>query len=89
LKTPARLSIRQSEAKGKFAQFPFRQENLDCDYFGTSLHKWLLAPIGTGMLYVRKNKVSKITPNVYTTIEEIDTFAEAMEQVIKLGSIPG
>lgn len=192
-----------------FAQFPFRQEDLDCDYFGTSLHKWLLAPIGTGMLYVRKSKIPKIwpmmgadqelsadirkfeqigthpasqrnaitealnfhesigverkaarfrylrrrwsdrlresprikilnsddpeqscaigfvtvdgmdagklynylwtkyriwtspsvipgefqglriTPNVYTTIEEIDTFAEAMEQVVKLGSLPG
>jgi selenocysteine lyase/cysteine desulfurase len=31
----------------------------------------------------------RITPNVYTTLEEIDTFAEAMEKVIKLGSIPG
>jgi selenocysteine lyase/cysteine desulfurase len=192
-----------------FAQFPFRQEDLDCDYFGTSLHKWLLAPIGTGMLYVRRNKISRIwpmmgaddelredirkfeqigthpasqrnaiteavnfhesigverkaerfrylrrrwsdrlrrlprvkilnsddpeqscaigfvsvegfdaprlanylwtksriwttavvtpgeyqglriTPNVYTTLEEIDTFGEAMEKVIKLGSIPG
>jgi isopenicillin-N epimerase len=37
-----------------FAQFPFTQETLTCDYFGTSLHKWLMAPIGTGMLYVRK-----------------------------------
>ncbi len=39
-----------------FAQFPFKQADLDCDYYGTSLHKWVLAPIGTGMLYVRKNK---------------------------------
>jgi selenocysteine lyase/cysteine desulfurase len=45
-----------------FAQFPFKQEDLDCDYFGTSLHKWLLAPIGTGMLYVRKSKIPKIWP---------------------------
>ena len=37
-----------------FTQFPFKQQDLDCDYYGTSLHKWLLAPIGTGMLYVRK-----------------------------------
>ena len=37
-----------------FAQFPFKHDDLDCDYYGTSLHKWLLAPIGTGMLYVRK-----------------------------------
>jgi selenocysteine lyase/cysteine desulfurase len=45
-----------------FCQFPFRHEDLDCDYFGTSLHKWLLAPIGTGMLYVRREKIAKIWP---------------------------
>jgi isopenicillin-N epimerase len=45
-----------------FAQFPFTQSDLDCDYYGTSLHKWMLAPIGTGMLYVRKNKIDKIWP---------------------------
>jgi selenocysteine lyase/cysteine desulfurase len=45
-----------------FAQFPFQQSDLDCDYFGTSLHKWLLAPIGTGMLYVRRSKIGQIWP---------------------------
>ena len=45
-----------------FAQFPFKHEDLDCDYYGTSLHKWVLAPIGTGMLYVRKEKIPKIWP---------------------------
>jgi isopenicillin-N epimerase len=45
-----------------FAQFPFKHADLDCDYYGTSLHKWVLAPIGTGMLYVRKNKIEKIWP---------------------------
>ena len=45
-----------------FAQFPFKQADLDCDYFGTSLHKWLLAPIGTGMLYVKKSKIPQIWP---------------------------
>lgn len=45
-----------------FAQFPFTHADLDCDYYGTSLHKWVLAPIGTGMLYVKKDKISKIWP---------------------------
>jgi len=31
----------------------------------------------------------RITPNVYTTLEEIDTFAESMEQIVKLGKLPG
>ena len=43
-----------------FAQFPFTRDELDCDYFGTSLHKWLSAPVGTGFLYVRKAKIPRI-----------------------------
>src|SRR5262245_17960714 len=35
-----------------FAQFDFKQDDLACDYFGTSLHKWIYAPKGTGILFV-------------------------------------
>ncbi len=45
-----------------FAQFEFLIPELNCDYFGTSLHKWLGAPIGTGLLYVRKEKIKNIWP---------------------------
>jgi selenocysteine lyase/cysteine desulfurase len=45
-----------------FAQFPFTRDELDCDYYGTSLHKWLLAPHGTGFLYVRKSKIKALWP---------------------------
>jgi selenocysteine lyase/cysteine desulfurase len=45
-----------------FAHFPFTRDELDCDYYGTSLHKWLLAPIGTGFLYVRKSKQKALWP---------------------------
>ena len=45
-----------------FAQFDFKQKDLGCDYFGTSLHKWLLAPKGTGLLYVKRDKIEKIWP---------------------------
>ena len=45
-----------------FAHFPFTRDELDCDYYGTSLHKWLLAPIGTGFLYVRKSKQKGLWP---------------------------
>ncbi len=45
-----------------FAQFDFKQKDLGCDYFGTSLHKWLYAPKGTGMLYVKRDKIDKIWP---------------------------
>jgi len=43
-----------------FAQFDFKQADLGCDYFGTSLHKWLYAPKGSGMLYVKKEKIPKV-----------------------------
>ncbi|HSB62276.1 MAG TPA: aminotransferase class V-fold PLP-dependent enzyme [Vicinamibacteria bacterium] len=45
-----------------FGHFPFRQADLDCDYYGTSLHKWLLAPHGTGFLYVRRSKIARLWP---------------------------
>jgi selenocysteine lyase/cysteine desulfurase len=45
-----------------FAHFPFTLADLDCDYYGTSLHKWLLAPHGTGFLYVRREKIPKLWP---------------------------
>ncbi|MEO7711393.1 MAG: aminotransferase class V-fold PLP-dependent enzyme, partial [Gemmatimonadaceae bacterium] len=40
-----------------FAHFPFTRDSLGCDYYGTSLHKWLHAPIGTGFLYVRRDLI--------------------------------
>ena len=43
-----------------FNHFPFKRDDLECDYYGTSLHKWTLAPIGTGFLYVRKDKQEKL-----------------------------
>ena len=45
-----------------FAHFPFRGSDLGCDYYGTSLHKWLLAPIGTGFLYVRRENIESLWP---------------------------
>jgi isopenicillin-N epimerase len=45
-----------------FAHFPFTAEDLGCDYYGTSLHKWLLAPIGTGFLYVRREHIESLWP---------------------------
>lgn len=45
-----------------FAHVNFQVGDLGCDYFGTSLHKWLSAPFGTGMLYVRKDRIAKTWP---------------------------
>lgn len=50
------------DAAHSFAHFPYKISELHCDYFGTSLHKWLSAPIGSGLLFVRKEKIAKLYP---------------------------
>jgi len=69
-----------------FAHFEFTRDELDCDYFGTSLHKWLFAPHGTGMLYVRRDKIADLWPMMaapeaksddITKFEEIGTHPAA------------
>ncbi|HEY3581563.1 MAG TPA: aminotransferase class V-fold PLP-dependent enzyme [Pyrinomonadaceae bacterium] len=69
--TPVKAVCDMSRAKGietivdgahSFAQFDFQQKDLGCDYFGTSLHKWLYAPKGTGLLYVKRDKIEKLWP---------------------------
>ena len=42
--------------------FEFRIEDLDCDYYGASLHKWLAVPLGTGLLYVKNEHIDTIWP---------------------------
>ena len=62
-----------------FAHFPFRLEDLDCDYYGTSLHKWLLAPHGTGFLYVRRSKVARLWPLMAAPPEMTDDIRKFEE----------
>ena len=47
-----------------FGLMDYKIPDLDCDYFGTSLHKFLSAPIGSGMMYIKKEKITKIWPLV-------------------------
>lgn len=71
-----------------YAHFPFRIPDFDPDYYGTSLHKWLLAPVGTGFLYVRKERIAghwPLTPGGGTSIrkfEEIGTHPAANHNAI-------
>lgn len=44
------------------AHFPFKVRDFECDYYGTSLHKWLLAPHNTGFLYVRRERIASTWP---------------------------
>src|SRR6187455_2661203 len=98
--TPVKAVCEMARAKGietivdgahSFAQFDFKQKDLGCDYFGTSLHKWLYAPKGTGMLYVKRDKIEKIWPMMAAEskqasdirkFEEIGTHSAAMKLAI-------
>lgn len=63
-----------------YAHFPFRSADLGCDYYGTSLHKWLLAPVGTGFLYVRKDKQKKLWP-LMAAPKEMDENIRKYEEI--------
>jgi isopenicillin-N epimerase len=45
-----------------FGQWPMKRDEMEVDFYGTSLHKWLHAPIGAGFLYVRREKIPKLWP---------------------------
>ena len=53
-----------------YAHFPFSRDDLGCDYYGTSLHKWLMAPIGAGFLYVRREKIPTLWPLMAGSVEQ-------------------
>jgi Selenocysteine lyase len=98
--TPIRKVCDMARARGietivdgahAFAQFDFKRDDLGCDYYGTSLHKWLYSPKGTGMLYVKKDKIAKVwalmasedkNRNDIRKFEEIGTHSAAMRVAI-------
>jgi selenocysteine lyase/cysteine desulfurase len=63
-----------------YAHFPFTRDELGpIDFYGASLHKWLTAPIGTGLLYVRRDNVKNLWPLFAqgpTQIDDIRKYEE-------------
>jgi selenocysteine lyase/cysteine desulfurase len=62
-----------------FAHLPTDLHDLGCDYYGTSLHKWMLAPVGTGFLYMRKERIAAhwaLQPTSPTKDGDIRKFEE-------------
>jgi selenocysteine lyase/cysteine desulfurase len=45
-----------------FAHIKYSIEDLGCDYYAASLHKWLSTPLGAGLLYVKKDNIKKVWP---------------------------
>jgi selenocysteine lyase/cysteine desulfurase len=67
-----------------FAHFNFQIPDLNADYFASSLHKWMYAPIGSGMLYVRKEKIK----NLYPMFAGDDPLKDDIRKFENLGTRP-
>jgi len=86
---PVKRLVQLARAKGvptlidgahSFAHLDFKRDDLDCDYFGTSLHKFLFAPHGTGMLYVRREKIGGLWP-LMAAPETLDADIRKFEEI--------
>jgi selenocysteine lyase/cysteine desulfurase len=62
------------------AHFPFKLRDLEMDFYGVSLHKWLLAPTGNGLLYVRKDRIASTWP-LQAAPERHDTDIRKFEEI--------
>ncbi|HED65396.1 MAG TPA: aminotransferase class V-fold PLP-dependent enzyme [Planctomycetes bacterium] len=62
-----------------FAHVDFRIGDLDCDYYATSLHKWLAAPHGTGLLFVRRDRIPSLWPLMAAPEERKDDIRKFEE----------
>ncbi len=67
-----------------YAHFPFKRDDLDCDYYGSSLHKWLLAPIGTGLLYVRR----ELIPETWSLMAAPESMRDDIRKFEEIGTHP-
>ena len=61
------------------AHFAFKLPDLGCDYYGVSLHKWLFAPHGTGLLYVKRDRIKGLWPMFGTAPEQDDNIRKFEE----------
>ena len=60
--------------------FPFKLRDLEMDFYGVSLHKWLLAPLGTGLLYVRRDRIASTWP-LQAAPERRDSDVRKFEEI--------
>lgn len=75
-----------------FNHIPGSDVSIGCDAYGTSLHKWTSGPIGTGMLYVRRDRIKDVWPLMAAPesmdenirkFEEIGTHSAAMHNALE------
>lgn len=73
------------DAAQSFSHIPIDVRDLDCDYLGTSLHKWTAAPLGTGFLYIKRDLIPKTFPLLAHYVHKPDD--ENIEKFENFGSI--
>ncbi|MCA8953215.1 MAG: aminotransferase class V-fold PLP-dependent enzyme [Planctomycetes bacterium] len=62
------------------AHFPFRIDELGCDFYASSLHKWLFAPMGTGLLWIRRDRIADVWP-LFSALPEQDGDIRKFEEI--------
>ncbi len=86
---PVREIVRLGRAQGvpvivdgahSFAHLDFTLNDLECDFFATSLHKWLLAPHGTGFLFVRRDRIGDLWP-LFAAPDSMDKDIRKFEEI--------
>ena len=86
---PVRPVVEMARARGipvivdgahAYAHFDFDHSDLECDYYATSLHKWLFAPFGTGFLYVRQERIAELWP-LMASPESLDADIRKFEEI--------
>lgn len=70
------------DAAHSFAHFPLDIADINCDYLATSLHKWLCAPFGTGLLFIKKNRIG----NVWPLLSSYESLKEDIRKFETLGT---
>lgn len=68
------------DAAHSFNHIPYKLSDLEMDFYGSSLHKWTYAPVGTGMLYVKKDLIKTIWP-LMAAPKEMDENIRKFEEI--------
>ena len=68
-----------------FAHWSFQRDDLGCDYYASSLHKWLFAPHGTGLLYVRKDLIADLWPLMAAPERMADGYKAYYDEMVASG----
>jgi selenocysteine lyase/cysteine desulfurase len=70
------------DAAHSFAHIDFKLPDTGADYLATSLHKWLCAPFGSGLLYIKKEKIK----NIWALLSSVEPDGSDIKKFENLGT---